>query len=232
MARKRFSTGGQTELRRLISANAGPLERRYQIKVESTVIGGANPKDGEALDKRPPKPPLDDATLLVRGKNEFVLIRRLPNGRSFVTGCNGKTSWMVPPDGDVHVSSDLQRFNRDVPGHEHSMSLCHLDEALTQLHTAYELVSISPEPVDAKEIQEEPTRLLVATKKRGFPGPRRVEITYHATSGFIKHIRFVDMPYGTDRLTLAMTLIENLSMDTHDFQHDSYHTADREIIEE
>ncbi len=223
---------GQIELRRLISVHAQSSERRYQIKVESTIIGGAIPQAGEALDRRPPKPPLNDATLLVRGNNEFVLRRLWPDGRTFVTGSDGKTSWMVPPAGAVRVSNDLQRFNHDVPGHEYSMSLCRLDEALTQMQSAYDLVSFSPDPSDSQDHPNETTRLLVATKKRGFPGPRRVEITYLQSSGFIKHIRFVDMPYGPDRLTLQMSLIENYPMTEHDFQHDTYHTTDREIIKE
>ena len=223
---------GQSELRRLISANAEWMERCYRIDVESNVVDGAKPRERQSLDKRPPKPPLDGAVLTVRNKNEFVLERILLDGRHFVTGSDGKTSWMVPPEGAVRVSTDLQRFNRDVPGHEYSMSLCSLDEALMQLQSAYDVIALPDDDSDSKSVQADRTRLLVATKKRGFPGPRRVEITYLQASGSIRRIRFVEMPYGPDRLTLQMTLIEGHPHEDLFFQHSSHHATNSEVIED
>ncbi len=121
---------GAVELSRVIAASARRLDHAYRIEVESNIAGGAKPKRtlDEAL--RPPKPPLDGASLFVGGSDRFVLQRQTPEGLPFITGCDGKQSWMVPPDGPVRVSSDLQEFNRDVPGHEVSMSLANLNKAL------------------------------------------------------------------------------------------------------
>ncbi len=52
----------------------------------------------------------------------------------------------------------------------------------------------------------EPSRLLVAVKKKGYRGPRRVEITYGATSGHIQQLRFIEMPYGPEKITIRITL--------------------------
>lgn len=233
---------GPAELQKVIAASLLSVDSSYAISVEANVIDGARPRHRPPEDRRPPKPPLDGARLVVRGPAEFVLERTTIDGELFVTGCDGKTSWMVPPAGPVRVSSDLKRFNRDVPGHEFSMSLCNLPDALTQLNHAYELYAV-PSDVSNRELLDrdfangsptasESTRLLVATKKRGFPGPRRVEISYGEVSGQIEQLRFVDMPYGPDRLTVRLSLVETNSTTTNFFHHSAHHAIDRTVASE
>lgn len=66
-------------------------------------------------------------------------------------------------------------------------------------------------------------------KKRGFRGPKRVEITYAATSGEIRQMRFVEMPYGPDRLTLLMTLLDDGALNSNFFDHESHHDQSRNV---
>lgn len=59
-----------------------------------------------SLDERPEesderRPPLDGATLPVRYPARYLLVRRFPDGRAFVTGSDGERSWAVPPTGAV-----------------------------------------------------------------------------------------------------------------------------------
>lgn len=213
------------ELNRIISASARVLDRIYVIAVEETV----KPEMHEHLAEkdRPPKPSLDGALLHLRGPNEFVLQRKLDNEQQFVTGSDGKVSWAVRPDGPVRVSSELTRFNRDVPGHEHDMPLSNLHDGLEQLQTAYDVQVLPEEPAEGEG--SEPSRLLVAVKKRGFRGPRRVEITYAATSGEIRQLRFVDMPYGPDRITIRMTLVGGNHLDAAFFNHEHHHDQARVV---
>ncbi len=235
----------QTELRRVIAANSANLLRSFELAVESFTAGDAKQKRIEQRENRPPKPPLDGAILHVRGKHEFVLIRKSLDGIPFVTGSDGKSSWAVRPDGPVRISQDLQRFNRDVPGHEYSMPLYNLSEALEHLQSAYEL-HVLPEPTgeslstDATvdnsfdnasdtSASSQPQKLLVAIKRKGFPGPRRVEISYLAESGLIAQLRFIDMPYGPDRLTVRLTLTESPAATDNFFNHALYHSPDRKI---
>lgn len=231
----------QTELRRVIAANSASLLRTFELAVESFTAGDARQRRAEQRENRPPKPPLDGAILHVRGKYEFVLIRKSLDGVPFVTGSDGKSSWAVRPDGPVRISQDLQRFNRDVPGHEYSMPLYNLSAALEHLQSAYEL-HVLPEPTheplatDATadsssdtSASSQPQKLLVAIKRKGFPGPRRVEISYLADSGLIEQLRFIDMPYGPDRLTVRLTLTESPAATDSFFNHALYHSSDRKV---
>ncbi len=107
------------------------------------------------------------------------------------------------------------------------MSLCNLTEALEQLSHSYELNALPTEYPDSENTES--TRLLVATKKRGSPGPRRVEITYIPHSGQMEQLRFIDMPYGPDRLTVRMSLLDVSSVADGFFQHQAHHEPDRPI---
>ena len=223
------------ELHRLIVASAQATDRTYQISVEEvTVPRERNDRRPPPESGRPPKPPLDSAILHVRGGHQFVLIRNTRAGLPFITGSNGRTSWAARPDGPVRVSSDLTRFNRDLPGHESSMNLINMEEGLAQLRSTYEVQLLPIETGDESGLRsaDEPLRLLVAVKKRGVRGPRRVEITYVVATGRIRQMRFVDMPYGPERLTLRLTLVEERELGTAFFDHESHHAPERTVEKE
>lgn len=226
------AVAAHAELEKVIAANQLNEDRTYVLEVESNEIGGARQRRKPSNEQRPPKPPLNGARLYVRGNHKFVLQRFLNNGETFLTGCDGVSSWSVPQKGAVRVSSDPQEFNRDVPGHEYSMSLCQLDEALKQLSVAYDVFVLPNEEGGDTTEQLEDTRLLVATKRNGYRGPRRVEITYQQKSRLIEQIRFIDMPYGEDRMTVRMSLVELTSLANNFFEHSAHHAADRKVINE
>lgn len=221
------------EIKRLIAANAQAPDRTYQISVEEVAMPrerGDRPQPPDS--GRPPKPPLDGAVLHVRSGSQFVLIRTTPAGQPFVTGSNGRTSWAVRPDGPVRVSSDLTRFNRDLPGHESAMPLINIEDGLEQLRAAYDVQLLPIENGEFDRSEDEPLRLLVAVKKKGFRGPRRVEITYAVATGQIRQMRFVEMPYGPERLTLRLTLAEERDLGAAFFDHDSHHAPERTVEKE
>jgi hypothetical protein len=218
-----------TELHRIIAASTQEMDHTYLISVEEA----GTPDRVERLPERnrPPKPSIDGARLYVRRPNQFVLQRKVENGQFFVTGSNGQVSWAVRPDGPVRVSSDLLEFSRDVPGHEHAMPLSNLHEGLQQLETAYDVQVMPVE--EAEQRDSDPSRLLVAVKKRGFRGPKRVEITYASSSGEIRQLRFIDMPYGPERITIRVTLLSDQPLAPEFFDHQSHHDAARTVeIEE
>lgn len=218
-----------TELNRMIAAQVAGGDRTYRIDVEEIA---AHPRDRKRPeDTRPPKPPMTGAKLHVRHGNQFVLIRQTREGLPFVTGCNGRVSWAVRPSGPVRVSSDLTRFNRDLPGHEHGMPLINLEEGLGRLKEAYN-VTLLPIEAGDKKVDLEQTSLFIAVKRWGFRGPQRVEITYKVATGKIQQLRFVEMPYGPDRLTLRLTLLEERDLGETYFDHQSHHESDRTIAEE
>lgn len=221
------------ELNRIIAANAQPSDRTYQITLEEAALPRRQRERSESLESnRPPKPPMEGAVLHIRGGGQFVLVRKTADGQPFVTGSNGQTSWAVRPDGPVRFSSDLTRFNRDLPGHEHSMPLSNIHDGLERLREAFDVQLLPVESGDEASVDEEPSRLIVAVKKRGFRGPKRVEVTYSVRSGHIRQMRFVEMPYGPERLTLRMTLVDEQPLGNDFFDHQSHHDADRTVESE
>lgn len=213
------------ELQRLIELNAQPMDRTYQITVEETVLPRRGRRGPSLEDGRPPKAPMDGATLYVRDGQQFVL-RRITEAGPFVTGCNGTFSWAVRPDGPVRYSKDVSRFNRDLPGHEHEMPLVNIHEGLERLHQAYDVQLL---PVEDGENSEPPSRLLVAVRHPKERGPKRVEISYEVESGLIRQMRFIEMPYGPESLTLRLTLLSEDPLDERFFDHESHHDANRRV---
>jgi len=202
-------------------------DRLYRVDVEQAVL--PNKKQIEQHDeRRPPKPSLEGAKLYVRGTDEFVLMRFLQDGTPFVTGSDGQVGWAIAPNGPVRVSQDKQRFNRDLPGHEHSIPLSNLSQGLTQIQKAYHVQIIPSSPGDAGDEQD---AVLVATKKRGQQrGPSRIEIQYASNSGRIAQMRFIEMPYGPERLTVRLTLIDELTLPESFFHHSDHHSSNQQVV--
>lgn len=245
------ASAAANELSRIIAVNAQRIDRTYRITVENEAPSGrvgnrppeqVSPRRDRSPagdrgprptnERRPPKPPLNGATLHVRGNGQFVLIRTTSDGLPFITGSNGRTSWAVRPDGPVRFSSDLTRFNRDVPGHEHSVPLLNIQEGLIGLLEAYDVELQSATRVrSAMPSERDVDQVLVATKKSGaYRGPKRVEITYTVGGGMIQRMRFFDMPYGDSRpLTLQIDLLEERALGADFFDHQSHHTPARVV---
>lgn len=228
------ASAAMTELNRIITVNRLALDRTFLISVEDTVSDQNQRRSHSPENQRPPKPSLDNAVLDVRGSNQFVLRRKVAPGVFFVTGSNGTTSWAVRPDGPVRISNDLTRFNRDLPGHERSLPINNIEDGLAALHTAYELNLRPLEGLDKAQFKEtaegEVNRQMVAIKKAGFPGPPLIEINYDASSGQIQQMRFVEMPYGRNMVTLKMTLADEQMLASDYFDHQSHHDSKR-IVE-
>ncbi|MFG0268130.1 MAG: hypothetical protein ACF8AM_23685 [Rhodopirellula sp. JB055] len=229
------ASAAMLELNRIIAANRQLLDRTFLISVEESAAQEDLRRDSPEH-RRPPKPSLDNAILDVRGSDQFVLKREVEPGVFFVTGSNGTTSWAVRPDGPVRMSDDLTRFSRDLPGHERSLPINNIEDGLGALQTAYNLELLSVEQIEGEvqgrdvESDAEASWQMVATKKPGFRGPGRVEILYTASSGLIREMRFVDMPYGRNVVTLKMTLMEKQAFAADHFDHESYHDPKR-IVE-
>ncbi len=216
------------ELQRVIARQKASGDRTYRIAVEETFPIPSKKREEEW---RPPKPSMDGAILHVRGTDRFVLIRTTDAGLPFLTGCDGSQSWVVKPDGPVRISGDPSRFSRDLPGHEYAMPFIQIESTLKQLQEAFAIESL-PAELDGTALdgaQGRVSRLLVAVKKPGRRGPRRVEVTYDAASGELMQVRFIDLPYGPNRLTLRMTRMEQPELPEDFFEHHYHHAADRRI---
>ncbi len=219
-----YATAG-SELSRIMHAQAEIHDRTFRIRVNERRVGGRDrpiPNDDR---RRPPKPPLDGAILHLRGNRQFVLIRQVPDGGSFITGSNGIESWTVKSRGPVKVTRDHEQFQRDLPGHEHGMPLNDLNSGLARLAKAYEL-QLAPLQADSDSANDA-TRLLIAIKKRGERGPKRVSVTYEERSGLIQEMNFVDMPYGADRLDVDVLFVDAKPLPPNFFDHAAHHDPRR-----
>lgn len=221
------ATADVSELQRLIEKNEITSDRTYRIDVEFAAAPPKKRGRWQPDDIKRPKVSLDQAALFVREGGQFVLVRNLVEG-SFVTGCNLQQSWMISTDGTVRTNSDRAHFNRDVPGHEHQLSLVDIHLALSQLQQAYDVEVLPEEPAAENDVG---TRLMVAVRHRRERGPRRVEISYEIESGLIRQMRFVEMPFGPEVLTVRMTLVSEDSLDA-DFFEPEFHSHTLRSIEE
>lgn len=214
------------ELDRIIVNSIRSRDRTFAIVVEDIT---PERRGNRPESSRPPKPPLDGATLHVRSNNQFVLIRKTQDGMPFITGSNGLQSWAINTRGPVRVSSDIHRFDHDLPGHETSIPLTNLHQGLQQLKRAYNLTFSSLGPEEFAPEQGDDARLLVAVKKPRERGPQRVEIVYDSVTGRILRMRFVQMPYGPDRLDLRLSLVSEEELQSDFFEHSNHHAPDRKI---
>lgn len=234
--RQTTATAASAELSQLIHRNQSAVGRTYQIEVEGVALAGRRHGRRSAAEKRPPKPPMDDAVLHLRQGGRFVLVRRQLDGQDFVTGCDGTHSWAVRPGSPVRYSLDLQRFSRDLPGHEYALSLVELTATLQQLQQSCDVqiveggTAAEAGPQDGVAVAAE--RLLIAVRRPGFPGPRRIEIAYNAASHEIHQLRFIDMPYGPERLTLRLTLTSRDLLPDSFFDHSAHHAPEVPVEQE
>ncbi|MFO0910943.1 MAG: hypothetical protein U0794_21815 [Isosphaeraceae bacterium] len=205
-----------TELDRIIAQAEISNDRSYRI---------------QNLDARPEttddqKPPIDGATLDVRPPNQYVLTRRYPDGRVFVTGSDGERSWAVPPAGPVHVSDDPMRFRGPVPGHQHGIPFTNLRSDLVQLRDAYDLSVLPTRPDGLRGLR-------AVKKSAGYRGPRRVDLWYDARSGIIQEMNFGGMPQargGPD--SVAVRLQSQAALAPDHFGHEAHHASDRPVSHE
>jgi hypothetical protein len=217
------------ELDRIIVNSMRTKDRTFEIVVEDIATERRGKRFARPELQRPPKPPLDGATLYVRSGNQFVLKRKTQEGLPFITGSNGQQSWAVNPRGPVKISDDVNEFNRDLPGHESSVPLTNLHDGLEQLKVAYDLTfaALGPEEYQAEDGHE--TRQLIAVKKPKERGPQRVEIVYDGATGGILRMRFIQMPYGPDRLDLRLSLVSEEELPSDFFEHASHHALNRKV---
>ncbi|MDY3558762.1 hypothetical protein R5W23_005919 [Gemmata sp. JC673] len=207
-----------TELDRLIEQADEGRDRSYRIRALDAVP--------EQPDER--RPPIDGATLHVRRPDQYVLVRKFPDGRPFVTGSDGEKSWSVPPvgAGAVRVSGDPLRFRGPVPGHQHGIPFADLRSDLVRLRAAYAVTPLGPDAAGKRG-------LLAVKKSAEYRGPNRVELWYHPATGVVHRMVFAGMPKargGPD--SVAVELLEQRDLGGDFFKHPAHHAADRRVVEE
>lgn len=210
-------------------ARAGGVgDREYRVHVLDHGPAGPMIVETEAGGR---KPGVDGARLFVRGSDRFVLERSFGDGTRFVNGCDGAIGWSVPPTGHVHLSGDVARFRRGIPGEGADVPFIALPENLLGLRRGYRLRLEAALP--------DRTRRLVAEREGRRRGPARVTIRFDAEGtpleivleGLREGLEWVDRPgeptEGPDRVALELVSRADLAPDF--FAHDHHHAPDRPL---
>ena len=219
------ASAASVALERIIDAASQQIDRVYRIRI--TDYGPSGPQPQVAADRGGIKPNVDGADLHVRGRDQFVLVRRFADGSPFVTGSDGEIGWAVPPSGRVHLSHDVRRFRRAVPGERDAIPFLDLEAGLEELRRDYDL--------DLIEGQENVTgpegwsRLDARKHARVRGGAERVQIWFDA-AGTAHRISLQGLPQGEpdgSPQAVELDLIVGRELPANFFHHETHHAPDR-----
>lgn len=212
-------------LDRIIEAARSRIDRVYRIRI--TDFGPGGPRPQAAADRRGVKPNVDGAELYVRGRDRFVLIRRFADGSPFVTGSDGEIGWAVPPTGHVHLSRDVRRFRRAVPGEREAVPFLDLEASLQELRRDYDLELVAGN-ADAPGADAW-SRLDARKHPHVRGGAERVRIWFDA-EGTAHRIALYGLPQGEPDggpQAVEMDLVKNRDVPLNFFDHETHHAPDR-----
>jgi hypothetical protein len=214
-------------LERIIEAAAQPVDRVYRIRI--TDFGPGGPQPQPAADRNGIKPHVDGAELSVRGRDQFVLIRRFADGSPFITGSDGEMGWAVPPTGHVHLSRDVRRFRRAVPGERDAIPFLDLEASLESLRRDYDLELV--EGNGGRDGPEGWSRLDARKRPRVRGGAEHVQIWFDAT-GTAHRIALVGLPQGEpdgSPAAVEFTLLKQRDVPANYFHHETHHAPRRPV---
>ena len=204
------------EINRLIDASSSQTDRTYLIR--NLDIGPESLHDRQAA--------IDGAILYVRQPDQYVLIRKFPDGRAFITGSDGLQSWSLPPRGSIRVSNNPLRFRGPVPGNQHGIPFVNLRSDLVQMRDAYFITLENTQTGGMRKIRAE-------KKSKDHRGPNHIELWYDPETLVIQRMVFRGMPQakgGPD--SVSMELVDQKDLGPRFFDHNSHHGKEIQVIEE
>jgi hypothetical protein len=209
-----LNAGG--EMNRLIDASSKPTDRTYLIRNLDTKQKSSNDHQAQ----------IDGAILHVRQPDQYVLIRKFPDGRAFLTGSDGEQSWSLPPRGPVRVSNNPLRFRGPVPGNQHGVPFVNLRSDLVQMRDAYFITLEKTETMGLRKIMAE-------KKSKDYRGPNHIELWYEPETLVIQRMVFAGMPQAKGGPnSVSMELVDQDFLGPQFFDHNKHHGKEIHIIEE
>lgn len=219
------ASAASVALDRLIEAASQQIDRVYRIRI--TDFGPGGPQPQVAADRGGVKPNVDGAELYVRGRDQFVLVRRFADGSPFVTGSDGEIGWAAPPTGRVHLSHDVRRFRRAVPGERDAIPFLDLEASLEELRRDYDL-ELSEGQANATG-PEGWSRLDARKRPRVRGGAEYVQIWFDS-AGTAHRIAMQglpqDEPDGSPQ-AVELDLVKNREVPANFFHHETHHALER-----
>ena len=205
-------------LDRLVAAATIAADREYVVRVLDHGPDGPSPTVMSGGQGR--KPGIDGARLFLRGGDRFVLVRRFGDGSEFLTGSDGAVGWAVPPKGPVHLSRDVRRFRRGMPGEREAVPFVDLRAGFEELRRGYRLALLADG--DAQVLRAE-------RQRRHDRGPAVVRVWF-AGDGVATRIEMDGLATedGQPR-GVALELVSRSDRETDFFGHAAHHAADRDV---
>lgn len=183
------------------------------------------------------------ATLYVRGENQFVLKRPMPNGE-LIVGSNGKQSWIVGPTGPVYISDDPRTLCAGPQG-DLGLPFLNISEGLDQLKERYNIQKVADAPLPPKATPDGQTNVSTApvdgrlyhrldgTKHASVPGPNEVSIWADPVTNIVRKVILNDFGsrhrYGFHPRRIVFDLESTDKLPSDFFEHTAHHEADREV---
>jgi len=177
----------------MITASLEEVDRTYRVHVVEEFTPGelksATPVEGQRRQET-----VDDATLVVRGLDKFVLLHSPISGLGRYSGCDGQQSWSFRDGSPVHVSPDLARFRTSLPGQQHDLPMLNIQEHLAQLKAGYRIELIPGSKTGRNG--EALSQLTGVKKSKEIPGPKEIEIWFDGSAGSIHWMLLDELPRG------------------------------------
>ncbi|MCA9119242.1 MAG: hypothetical protein H6822_22520 [Planctomycetaceae bacterium] len=215
-------------LERIIESVSQSIDRAYRIRVVEEYSEHKRPQDlPEERWLVQSEEELDGSMLYVGGPSRYVFIRKLKDGRTRISGCDGNESWAFREDGPIHVSDDLTRFRGGLPGEQQNLGFTDLYSQLTGLREGYQVALSSEKRGDRLH------HLTADRNSREVRGPKHVEIDFDASSGTI-HRMFLDgLPRGGGGpKSVEVVLVARDDVDATFYSHTSHHGSGRRVRHE
>lgn len=169
----------------------------------------------------------ESATLHLRGRSAFLLVRPLNQGGQVFTGSDGTSNWDIRGKGPVRVSTDVNRFRGGIPGEYQNVPFLDLSSLFATLSANYDLT--------VHDAAADPAlRHLIAKKRnrdeRGLP---RMEFLFRRDSGTVVKMELHGLPEekGGPR-AVSLTLSSETAFPSDFFSHHAHHEPEREVIVE
>lgn len=178
----------------MITASLEEVDRTYRVHVVEE-YSPSGLKSDTPEEAQPRKETVDDATLVVRGLDKYVLIHSPISGIGRNSGCDGKKSWSFRDGSPVHVSSDLERFRNSLPGHQDDLPLLSIPEHLSQLKAGYRIKLIPGSKTGHNG--ETLSQLTGIKKSKEVRGPKEIEIWFDESGGTIHWMLLDVLPPGS-----------------------------------
>ena len=212
----------------MISASLEEADRTYRVHVVDKYAPAELTSDTPVEVQRK-NGSVNDATLIVRGLDKFVLIHSPVWGAGRVSGCDGKQSWSFRSGSPVHVSADLSQFRNSLPGNQNDLPMLNIQKHLDQLKAGYRLTLLPGSKTGRNG--ETLSQLTGVKKSNEIRGPQEIEIWFDGSLGSIHWMLLDKLPRESGKPKSILLELVGQSAVADEFYAFQFHDAlNRDVV--